>query len=296
MHYSYNMFTLKIIVCTSFALLAFSGNSILCRLALGGNSIDAASFTIIRLLSGILVLVVILKVFNSDGQSASRGSWFASFMLFLYAVTFSFGYISLDTGTGALILFGSVQITMILSSLISGSRLHYFEWIGMIIAFLGFAYLVGPSLTSPSLMGFVLMTISGIAWALYTLRGRVSINPVGDTGYNFLRTLPFVIILIIATFQNAHLSQQGILLAALSGAIASGAGYVVWYIALQGLSITQAAVIQLFVPVIAAIGGVIFANELISLRLVLSSAMVLGGILIVVLGRYFFAQLGTSKT
>lgn len=291
-----NAFTFKLIVCISLALLAFAGNSILCRLALGEDSIDAASFTIIRLLSGIIVLAIVLKIFNRNSQSTSKGSWLASFMLFLYAVTFSFGYISLDTGTGALVLFGAVQITMILASLISGNKLHYIEWIGMIIAFLGFVYLVGPSLNSPSLMGFILMTISGIAWAFYTLRGKGSISPIGDTTYNFLRTLPFVIILIFMTFRDANLSQQGILLAALSGGIASGIGYTVWYIALGGLSITQAAVIQLFVPVIAAIGGVIFANEMISLRLVLSSIMVLGGILAVVLGRYYFVQLAASKT
>ncbi|MFT7315323.1 MAG: drug/metabolite transporter (DMT)-like permease [Paraglaciecola sp.] len=275
------MFTFKTLVCTSFALFAFAGNSILCRLALGGNLIDAASFTIIRLVSGVVVLAVILIMYRSNNQPASKGSWLTSFMLFLYAVTFSFGYISLDTGTGALILFGTVQITMTLASLISGNKLHYAEWIGMIIAFLGVAYLVVPSLSSPSLMGFILMTVSGAAWALYTLQGRTSMNPVGDTAYNFLRTSPFVIILMAVTFQDAHLSQQGVLLAVLSGAIASGAGYAVWYIALQGLSITQAAVIQLFVPVIAAIGGVLFANEIISLRLVVSSVMVLGGILIV---------------
>ena len=285
--FNVNALTLKLIACTTFALLAFAGNSILCRLALGGNSIDAASFTSIRLLSGIVVLAVILKMYRRNNQSVSKGSWSSSFMLFLYAVTFSFGYISLDTGTGALILFGAVQITMILASFISGNKLHYSEWGGMIMAFFGFAYLVTPSLASPSLMGFILMTVSGIAWALYTLRGRGSMNPIVDTAYNFLRTFPFVIILIAITFQNANLSQQGVLLAVLSGAIASGAGYAVWYIALRGLSITQAAVIQLFVPVIAAIGGVIFANEIISIRLVLSSLMVLGGILIVVFGRYF---------
>ena len=290
-----NISSVKIIACASFALLAFAGNSILCRLALGGASIDAASFTIIRLLSGVVVLAVILKMFNSNRQSPSKGSWFASFMLFLYALTFSFAYVSLDTGTGALILFGAVQLTMILASLFSGNKLHFFEWTGMAIAFIGFAYLVAPSLTSPSLTGFILMTISGIAWAFYTLRGRASINPISDTAYNFFRTVPFVIVLIAITFRGASLSEQGIFLAVLSGALASGAGYAVWYIALRGLSITQAAVIQLFVPVIAAIGGVIFANEIISLRLVVSTVMVLGGILTVVLGRYIFIHLSTSK-
>lgn len=285
----------KIILCTCLALLAFAGNSILCRLALGNNVIDAASFTVIRLLSGIIVLLVIFYLTRNNRESTSKGSWAASSMLFLYAITFSFAYISLETGIGALILFGSVQITMILASLISGNRLHYTEWIGVVIAFSGFVYLVLPGLTTPSLMGFILMTVAGIAWGIYTLLGRGSNNPFSDTAHNFLRTLPFVAVLIAITFQDSNLSQEGILLAALSGGIASGIGYTVWYIALGGISISQAAVVQLLVPVIAAVGGVLFVNELISLRLVLSSVMVLGGILIVVLGRYFFVRLATRK-
>lgn len=291
-----NAFTLKIIASTSLALLAFAGNSVLCRLALGENTIDAASFTSIRLLSGIIVLAAILIITRRNSEPSSKGSWSASFMLFLYAVTFSFAYISLDTGTGALILFGSVQITMVLVNLIAGYRLHYSEWTGLLIALSGFVYLVKPALTTPSLTGFILMAIAGIAWGIYTLRGRGSTNPFSDTAYNFLRTLPFVIILIVVTFRDANLSQEGILLASLSGALASGAGYTVWYIALGGLSVTQAAVVQLLVPVIAAIGGVLFANEIISLRLVLSSFMVLGGILTVVLGRYYFIELALSRT
>ena len=286
----------KIILCTCLALLAFAGNSILCRLALGNNVIDAASFTVIRLLSGIIVLLVIFYLTRNNKESTSKGSWGASSMLFLYAITFSFAYISLETGIGALILFGSVQITMILASLISGNRLHYSEWIGVVIAFSGFVYLVLPGLTTPSLMGFILMTVAGIAWGIYTLLGRGSNNPLSDTAHNFLRTLPFVAVLIAITFQNSNLSQEGILLAALSGGIASGIGYTVWYIALRGLSITHAAVIQLFVPVLAAVGGVLFANELISLRLVLSSTMILGCIMAVVMGRYYFVLQASSRT
>lgn len=286
----------KITLCTSLALLAFAGNSILCRLALGGNAIDAASFTTIRLLSGIIVLMAILRLTKSNGGSGSKVSWRASSMLFLYAVTFSFAYISLATGIGALILFGSVQITMILASLISGNRLHYPEWIGTLIAFSGFIYLVMPSLTTPSVIGFILMTIAGVAWGIYTLMGRGSRNPLSDTVNNFLCTLPFIAILMAVTFQDAKLSQEGVLLAALSGGIASGVGYTVWYIALAGLTGIQAAVVQLLVPVIAAIGGVLFADEMISLRLVLSSAMILGGILTVILGKYYFVKQALNKT
>ncbi len=262
----------------------------MCRLALGEETIDAASFTVIRLLSGVVILAVIVLGRNAGKPVASKGSWLASLMLFAYAVTFSYAYISLDTGTGALILFGSVQITMILLSLISGNRLHRMEWLGVVLAFAGFIYLVLPRLSTPSLSGFMLMTVAGIAWGLYTLRGRGSTQPLNDTAYNFARTLPFLLLLFAFTYQNAELSQRGVMLAVLSGALASGLGYAIWYAALAGLSATQAAVIQLLVPVIAAIGGVIFADEVITLRLLLSSMMVLGGIMMVILTRFYLVQ------
>jgi len=289
---------MKIVLCTTLALLAFAGNSVLCRLALGEGAIDAASFTIIRLLSGIIVLAIILQVTRSHkviiststSTSTSRGSWKASFMLFVYALTFSYAYISLETGVGALILFGSVQITMIVVGLFSGNRLHYSEWFGLIGAFSGFVYLVLPELTTPSLMGFILMCVSGAAWGFYTLAGRTSKSPMRDTAFNFIRTLPLVLILTLLTFQYASLSEKGILLAVLSGSIASGVGYTVWYIALGGLSTIQAAVLQLLVPVIAALGGVLFADEVFTLRLLMSSVMVLGGIMVMILGRYYSEQ------
>jgi drug/metabolite transporter (DMT)-like permease len=303
---------INIIVCTIFALLAFAGNSVLCRVALGEGTIDAASFTAIRLASGIAALFVFIffRVMfkkKSDASSSdvlasetlasnnltsdvvkSKGSWLAASMLFIYAAAFSYGYISLDTGVGALILFGAVQITMVLAGVASGNRLHYSEWIGLVIAFSGFVYLVLPNLSTPSLDGFILMTVSGIAWGIYTLLGRNSKQATNDTAYNFLRTSPFVVLLIFLTLNDAHMTLEGVLLAALSGAIASGAGYAVWYIAISGLSVTQAAVVQLFVPIIAALGGVMFTEEVITLRLVESSVLVLGGILTVIVGRRYF--------
>ena len=272
------------------ALIAFAANSVLCRLALGDYAIDASSFTIIRLLSGTVVLLIIIGVTQNVTGVSAKGSWTASFMLFLYAITFSFAYISLDTGTGALILFGSVQITMILLSLISGTRLHFTEWAGVTIAFTGFVYLILPGVTTPSMIGFLLMTVAGVAWGIYTLKGRGSKSPLMDTACNFLRTTPLVILLTIITINNAHYSSEGILLALLSGGITSGIGYTIWYIALGSLSSTQAAVLQLSVPVIAAFGGVIFVSEVITFRLSVSATMVLGGILMVVLGRYYFPQ------
>jgi len=279
------MRVIKTLVFTTLALIAFAANSVLCRLALGERVIDAAGFTSVRLLSGALVLSCILKVSDKKSGSSARGSWSAACMLFIYAVTFSFAYLTLNTGTGALILFGSVQITMILWSLFSGNRLLPIEWLGVIVAFSGIVYLVLPGVTAPSFIGFSLMTAAGIAWGLYTLKGRGSTNPLSDTSYNFLRSIPFVIVLGLFFFRNLHISHEGIILAAISGSITSGIGYTLWYIALRGISATQAAVVQLSVPVIAGFGGVVFVSEQISLRLSLSALLTLGGILMVILGR-----------
>jgi drug/metabolite transporter (DMT)-like permease len=289
-----NKHLLKTSLLTVLALIAFAANSVLCRLALGNGFIDASSFTVIRLLSGSIALFIILSIKGNNKGVLSKGSWTASFMLFLYAITFSYAYLSVDTGTGALILFGTVQITMILLSLISGTRLHISEWSGVIIAFTGFIYLILPSITTPSINGFIMMIVSGISWGIYTLRGRSSKNPFMDTTYNFLRTIPFVVLLAFLTMKNISYSSEGVILALLSGTITSGVGYTIWYIALRGLSSTQAAVIQLAVPVIAAIGGVVFMSEIITFRLIISTSIVLGGILMVVLGKYYFSPKNKS--
>ncbi|SHE61996.1 DMT family transporter [Vibrio gazogenes] len=285
----------KIAILTGLALIAFAANSVLCRLALGHEAIDASSFTAIRLLSGavVLFLIVLTTQKNTDSPTQGarpKGSWTASLMLFLYAVTFSYAYISLDTGTGALILFGAVQITMILHSLVSGTRLHVMEWLGITTAFAGFVYLILPGVTAPSLSGFLLMATSGVAWGIYTLKGRASKNPLLDTAYNFFRSVPLVIILTLITIRHTGYSSAGIWLAIISGGITSGIGYTLWYIALSGLSSIQAAVLQLAVPVIATFGGVIFVSEVITSRLIMSAILVLGGILMVILGRYYFIK------
>ncbi len=281
---------LKTLLTTCLALVAFAGNSILCRLALGQGSIDASSFTVIRLFSGAVMLLIILKLFGKKRVSPAKGGWGSALMLFVYAATFSFAYISLNTGTGALILFGAVQLTMITIAVVSGDRLHLSEWLGVGLAFAGFVYLVLPKVTTPSLIGFVLMTIAGISWGIYTLMGRGSESPLSDTTYNFTRTLPFIIVMGLLFIQNSHLSQKGVLLAVMSGALASGIGYTIWYIALRGLSATIAAAAQLSVPVIAALGGVIFVSESISFHFLLSAAMILGGIALVVLGKHYFVN------
>jgi len=294
------MHNTKSIAYTLFALIAFAANSVLCRLALGDDTIDAASFTVVRLLSSSLTLLIILnmtkRVNTSSDNIESKGSWVAALMLFTYAACFSFAYVSLDTATGALVLFGVVQITMILVSISTGNKLHIAEWLGVILAFGGFVYLVLPDVTSPSLSGLVMMIVAGIAWAVYTLKGKSSTAPLADTAYNFFRTTPLVILLALIAYPSIALSMQGVILAVLSGAIASGIGYTIWYIALNSLSSTEAAVLQLSVPVIAAIGGVILVNEMLTLRLVIAGIIILGGILLVVLGRYFMTTKVMNKT
>lgn len=268
-------------------MIALASNSVLCRLALGKEAIDAASFTAIRLLSGALMLLLILFIRNlhstreSNEKSHIAGSWFASSMLFLYAVTFSYAYITLETGTGALILFGAVQLTMIVIAYGKGQRLNAFEWMGIAISFTGFISLIWPEIRTPSLLGCALMAIAGIAWGVYTLEGKGSVNPLADTTANFLRSLPLVVLLTLLTLKDAQLSIMGILLAIASGALASGLGYTIWYTALRELTTIQAAIVQLTIPLIAAVGGVVFVSENLTLRLVVSGTLILFGILIV---------------
>ena len=277
---------LRTFIYTFLALVAFAANSVLCRKALGENKIDASGFTIIRLLSGIIMLTILLGLSKVKKENKEiRGSWYSAGILFLYAVTFSFAYITLDTGTGALIAFGSVQITIILYSIFTGHKLHWMEGLGTMIAFSGFVYLILPGVNSPPLKGFILMTIAGISWGIYTLKGLGSKNPLRDTAYNFVRTIPFLILLFLFTMKNISYSIEGILLAGISGAVTSAIGYTIWYIALRDLTNVQSAVVQLFVPALAAFGGVVFVSEIISLRLILASLLILGGILIVTFGK-----------
>jgi len=280
---------MKTIGLTALALIAFAANSVLCRLALDGGLMDAASFTEIRLLSGALMLGLIFtlqknKMYKTQTLKAS-GSWLASLMLFIYAVTFSYAYIALDIATGALILFAAGQITLILAALFLGSRLSLLEWSGLLLAFIGFVYLMLPSATTPSWSGFVLMSISGVAWGFYTLMGKGSTHPLADTTSNFMRSIPMLGVLLLFSFEYMQLGGLGLFYAVLSGAIASGLGYTIWYMALENLKMIHAAVVQLFVPVLAAVGGYMVMNEDITLRLFIASAIILSGILLVILQR-----------
>lgn len=296
---------MTVIFSTLFALLAFAANSILCRIALGTDLIDPAGFTIIRLLSGSITLYFILMlsqkfmrsngVTNNETEITSKGSWLGSLCLFIYALTFSYAYIHLETGTGALLLFGTVQIFMVIYSLFLRVTLSKIEWLGLISAFSGFIYLVYPEVNTPSVSGLILMTISGLAWAGYTVIGKQSKAPLVDTCYNFFRTIPLVLGLTLLTFSTAEYSSNGIWLAVTSGALMSGVGYAIWYVALKGLTATQAGVLQLSVPIIAALGGVFFMNEMLTLRLSISMIIVVGGIALVLLGKKITSLL-PSKT
>lgn len=266
-------------------MVAFASNSLLNRLALGQESIDAVSYTTVRLISGALVLWLISYGQNNRAGMNVRGNWISAAMLFTYAIAFSFAYLSLSAGAGALILFGSVQMTMILVALRSGERPQLVEWLGIALALGGLVYLVLPGLQAPSPLGSALMMIAGIAWGVYSLRGRGSGSPLAETTGNFIRTVPLILVVLLLSLNGVALSQTGILLAVLSGAIASGLGYVIWYAALAGLTSTRAAIVQLSVPVLAAWGGVVFLAEDFSLRLILAGALILGGITLAITGR-----------
>jgi drug/metabolite transporter (DMT)-like permease len=279
--------SVKIFLYTVLALIAFAANSLLCRLALSRNAIDAATFSAVRLASGALILLIIAFAVNRKSAFSSNADAVSAFWLFLYAIAFSFAYLSLSAGTGALILFGAVQATMIIYVLFKGERFFRSEWVGLLLAIAGLIYLLLPGLSAPSVSGAALMLVAGIAWGFYSLLGRGAQNPLTNTANNFLYSLPFVfaVNLAILLFGNPHVSTNGILLAILSGAVTSGLGYVIWYAALKGLTSIQAAMVQLAVPVLAAISGVIILSETLSLRLIISAIMILGGIALAVLSR-----------
>jgi len=262
---------------TASALVAFAANSLLCRQALGHASIDAASFSSIRLASGAVTLLLVTRS-TGRGSIPMRGSWGSAAMLFLYAVPFSFAYVGLGAGTGALILFGSVQATMLAAALATGERPPVTQWVGLALAVCGLVYLVLPGLAAPSPARCALMLTAGIAWGIYSLRGRRAVAPLAETAGNFVRAVPLAAAVSAVAASRAVWSIEGVLLAILSGALASGLGYVAWYAALSGLTATRAATVQLAVPMLAAAGGVAFLAERITVRLIVSAALILGGV------------------
>lgn len=297
---------MKATIYTTVALIAFAANSLFCRMALADDYIDAWSFTIIRLVSaaGCLGIIMVLHASHLQRQVrkmndtsngtllvlSDKGSWLSSFTLVIYALCFSIAYVELDTGTGALILFSAVQLTMIGWGIYKKEQLSVLQWTAFIVAVAGFIYLMLPSAAIPSPLAAILMTISGIAWGIYSIRGKTCVSPLRATGFNFIRSLIAVPILLLvslyyldnmglATVNLNNVTTKGILLAGASGAIASGIGYSIWYTAMPLLKNTQAAIVQLCVPILAAILGVVFLSEQLSLPFVVASTVILGAVL-----------------
>jgi len=274
------------LILTGITLTAFAANSLLCRMALGGNLIDPVSFTSIRLVSGAIALALMSRLIReSTAPDEARGSWGSGFALFAYAVTFSLAYVSLNTGMGALILFGSVQVTMLVAALKSGERLGAAQWFGLAWAFGGLIYLVLPGISAPDPLGAVLMITAGVSWGVYSIRGKGSAAPVLMTAGNFARSAPMAIMASAIAFSAIYLEPVGIALALISGIVTSGLGYVLWYTALRSLSTTQASVAQLLAPPLAAFGGVAFLSEQVSFRLIAASTIILGGVALAVIKR-----------
>lgn len=271
----------RLAVLTALAMIAFAGNSLLCRVALRDTGIDAASFTTIRLASGALVLWLIVRM--RRGAASSGGSWPSALALFGYAAGFSFAYVSLPAATGALLLFGAVQATMIGHAMWAGERLAALQWVGLVLALGGLVGLLLPGLAAPPLEAAFLMLGAGAAWGIYSLRGKGGGDPLRVTAGNFLRAVPIAAGVSVLLLQQAAVDGAGFWYAVASGALASGIGYAVWYMALPAMKSSQAATVQLSVPVIAAAGGIVFLGEPLSLRLVLASIAVLGGIALVIL-------------
>ncbi len=279
-------------------MTGFAGNSLLCRAALKQTEIDAASFTLVRIISGAVILWIIVKArkrFVVDQQhwataqkwsrapATEPGSWISAFALFVYAAFFSFAYNTLSTGMGALLLFCAVQATMILWGLRKGEQLSAMQMVGLIVAMVGLIVLLLPGFSAPPLIGSILMLGAGVAWGVYSLRGVTARDAVGATAGNFLRAIPFALLASLIAVKYTNLDSLGLLCAITSGAVTSGLGYVIWYTALPGLKATSAATVQLSVPVLAATGGILFLHESITARYVLASLAVLGGIFLVVI-------------
>ncbi len=273
----------RVFTLTLLAMIAFASNSLLCRAALKHTSIDAATFTFVRIFSGAAVLWVLIKM--RKVTSKESGNWWSGLALFVYAAAFSFAYVDLAAGTGALLLFGAVQATMILWGFGKGERLDAIQIVGLLLAAAGLVVLLFPGLAAPPIGGSILMLAAGLAWGVYSLRGKSSRDAIAATAGNFLRAVPFAALVSVVMLPKMHLDSLGITYAVISGAITSGLGYVIWYAALAGLKAASAATVQLSVPVLAATGGILLLGEPITLRYAIASIAVLGGIFLVIIER-----------
>ena len=272
----------RVFTLTALAMLAFAANSLLCRLALQPGLLDPASCISLRIASGALMLWVLLRL---RGAGRRGGDWRSALALFAYAAAFTFAYVSLPVGTGALLLFGAVQATMLVAGYRRGERQGAAQALGLAAALAGLVYLVLPGLAAPDPVGAALMAAAGIAWGVYSLRGRGAGDPLAATAGNFLLTVPLALLFSLLFLPRLHVTLLGAFYALTSGAITSGLGYVIWYAALKGLTATRAAIAQLSVPVIAAFGGVLVLYEAVTPRLLISSCAVLGGVALAILGR-----------
>ncbi|KPQ02936.1 DMT family transporter [Marinobacter sp. HL-58] len=275
------MSPLRTLLLTTVAMTAFAGNSLLCRAALRDTDIDAATFTSVRLVSGALMLWLILSL-RGNRVPLKQGSWGSALALFAYAAAFSYAYGGLSAAMGALLLFGAVQATMISIGIVRGDRPRLWQWLGFVLAFAGLVGLLLPGLTAPPLFSSLLMISAGIAWGIYSLRAKGAGEPTAVTTGNFIRAVPMALALSLVMMAGARIDMAGMGYAIASGAIASGMGYAVWYMALPLLQATTAATVQLSVPVIAAVGGVLLLSEPLTLRLVVAGIAILGGIAIVI--------------
>ena len=272
---------MRIFFLTTITMIAFGANSIFGRVALEGDAIDPSNYSFIRLLSGAIMLAILVGASSGvSKKSLSHGNLISAFCLFAYAAAFSFSYVNIETGVGALILFACVQAVIIGWALFKGDRPSLFEWLGIVIAFSAFIWLVSPGLEAPDPIAAALMAISGIAWGAYSLRGKSSSDPLKATAGNFLLSVPMGLVLLFITISSSQITLYGVILAIASGAITSGMGYALWYKVLPQLTATRASIVQLTVPVVAGISGLIFLSEPLTFRFVLASALILGGVAI----------------
>jgi drug/metabolite transporter (DMT)-like permease len=262
------------------AMMAFAANSLLCRAALGPRAVDALTFTSVRLASGALVLALLVR-----GRSGARGAftaWRLGAALFAYAIGFSLAYARITAGVGALLLFGAVQVTMIGGGLVAGERPPTREWLGLGIALAGLVGLTFPGLTAPDPAGAALMLAAGVAWGVYSLGARAGGEPLAANAASFACSVPLALVAqgvgLMTLPPKVTTTAAGIALAVTSGAVTSGLGYAIWYAALRGLTAAQAAIVQLSVPPLAALGAVALLGEALGARLIVSGGAVLGGI------------------
>ncbi|MDP2761103.1 MAG: DMT family transporter [Sideroxyarcus sp.] len=273
------MTRVRLVILTTLTMLAFAANSVFCRLALKETGIDAASFTTVRLLSGAVMLWLLLRW--QQQAPFKHGNWRSAFALFIYAATLSFAYRSIDTGAGALILFGAVQVTMILAGFFAGERMSALQAAGFAAAAIGLVILVSPGIEAPSVPDSILMLTSGVAWGIYSLRGRRLADPTAATAGNFLRAAPMAVVLSLLAFPWLQLDARGVWYAVLSGALTSALGYVLWYRVLQHLRAMTASTVQLSAPIIATLGGIVLLGESFTRDVFVASVLILGGIWLV---------------